>query len=168
MENAEDIQTLLANLYNYATPYIWPLLRYTSPGLSLTYNFLYTQVLPLIQPLLLRLFNLSSESPAVGVALFLAALYIGVKMLFVMQRMMGWVSRMVMTLGFYGVVAVAAAYVYQRGVERTASDVMNISQIASQKFSEEYTRYQDMQKNAGAQRGGGQQRQQQPVGKGWF
>ncbi len=103
-----------------------------------------------------------------GVALFLTALYIGVKILFMMQRMMGWVSRMVMTLGFYGVVVVAGAYVYQRGVERTASDVMNISQIATQKFLEEYTRYQDMHKNAGPQGGGGQQRQQQPVEKGWF
>lgn len=146
-----DLQGFLRMAYQYASPYIWPLLTYSNTARS----FIYTQLLPLIQPAILYALDLSSQSPAIGLVILLASIFIGFKILSFTQRMMGYVTFLLLRLSFWGVLALCVAAVWQRGLERSVRDGVAIGKVLVGKWGEEYQKYNDGSKVAGHRAGGG-------------
>lgn len=139
--------------YAYASPYIWPMLTYSNTARS----FIYTQLLPLLQPLLLKIMDISSQSPALGVVFLLASIYIGYKVLTLFQRVMGFFTYLMLRLSFWGAIALLVAGVWQRGLEQSVNDAVSIGKIFLGKWTEESQKYnqQGGRIRMGTQRGGG-------------
>lgn len=135
-------------VYAYASPYIWPLLTYSNTARS----FIYTQLLPLLQPLLLKIMDISSQSPALGVVFLLASIFIGYKVLTLFQRVMGFFTYLALRLSFWGAIALLVAGVWQRGLEQSVTDAVSIGKILLGKWTEESQKY-NQQGGAGSRMG---------------
>lgn len=148
--------------YAYSSPYIWPMLTYSNTARS----FIYTQLLPLLQPFLLKIMDISSQSPALGVVFLLASIYIGYKVLTLFQRVMGFFTYLMLRLSFWGAIALLVAGVWQRGLEQSVNDAVSIGKILLGKWTEESQKYnqQGGGSRMGTQRGGGRN----GGGGGWF
>lgn len=118
--------------YQYASPYIWPMLGYSNTARS----FLYKHVLPLLQPVMLWILDVSSQTPALGVVFLLASIFVGFKVMSFSQRIFGYVTFLLMRLSFWGVLALGVAAVWQRGLVRSVEDAVAIGKMAVGKMGE--------------------------------
>jgi hypothetical protein len=85
----------------------------------------------------------------------LVTLYLSMRVMGFMQRMVAFGARMIFGLVFYGAIVVVGMMVYQRGVERTASDVLGWAQEIQRVWVREYGRWEDVQRKASGGRGTG-------------
>lgn len=117
-------------------------------------------LLPLARPLLIQLSNLAHDSPAiVSLGVLLVALYISMRVMGFMQRMVAFGARLIFGLVFYGAIVVFGMMVYQRGVERTASDIVGWAQEIQRVWVREYGRWEQVQNQASGGRGQGSARE---------
>ncbi|OBT52777.1 hypothetical protein VE04_06830, partial [Pseudogymnoascus sp. 24MN13] len=114
MDALEDYHAVLTTLYSLLSPILYPTLRFL--------NWARTSSCP-PRPLLLQLTNAAHDSPAiVSIGVLLVTLYISMRVVGFMQRMVAFGARLIFGLVFYGAIVVGGMMVYQRGVERTAND----------------------------------------------
>ena len=57
------------------------------------------------------------------------------------QRMMGYVTFLVLRLSFWGALALGIAMVYQRGLERSVGDAVAVGKMVVRKWGEESKNY---------------------------
>lgn len=70
-----------------------------------------------------------------------------------MQRMVAFGARLIFSLVFYGAIVVLGMMVYQRGVERTAGDLMGWAAEVQRVWVREYGRWEQVQNQASGGRG---------------
>lgn len=78
-----------------------------------------------------------------------------------LQRIVAFGARLVFFLAFYGTIVAVGMLVYQRGVDRTASDVAGWAQEVQRVWLREYGRWEQLQNQAqaaGGKRPGGNAR----------
>jgi hypothetical protein len=146
-----DYHAVISTLYSILSPVIYPTLRLLDWARSI--------IFPLALPLLNQLSQLAQESPAVvSLGVLLLTLYISLRIMGFLQRMVAFGARLVFGLVFYGAIVVVAMLVYQRGVDRTASDVAGWAQEIQRVWMREYGRWEQMQNQASGAKGSGNMR----------
>ncbi|OBT45973.1 hypothetical protein VE00_03748 [Pseudogymnoascus sp. WSF 3629] len=147
MDALEDYHAVLSTLYSLLSPILYPTLRFL--------NWARTLLLPLLRPLILQLTNAAHDSPAiVSLGVLLVTLYISMRVMGFMQRMVAFGARIIFALVFYGAIVVGGMMVYQRGVERTVGDVVGWVGEVQRIWVREYGRWEQVQNQASGGRQG--------------
>ena len=125
-------------LYKATDPYLRPIRQ--------TFFQLQAKTYPIILPYLNRAATLAQDSPALlTVGVLMLFLLIAMQILFFVRRVMMFWMRLVTRLVFWGAIAVLISVVVQRGVGRTAQDLVGWGQELSQVWSSEYKRWEGYQ-----------------------
>ena len=96
-----------------------------------------------------QLSQLAQDSPAIiSLGVLLLTVYISMRIMGILQRMVAFGARLVFSLVFYGMIVVFAMFVYQRGIDRTASDAMEWAQEVQRVWVREYGRWEQLQNQA--------------------
>jgi hypothetical protein len=129
------------NLYNSADPYIRPVR-------SAIYQ-LQTRAYPIILPYLNKAAILAQDSPGIiTVGVLLLFLLISMQILNFLRRVLMFWIRLMTTVLFYGGLVLLGAAIWQRGVGRTADDMVAWGRELSEVWWREYRRWEGYQKQA--------------------
>jgi len=143
------LQNYTIPFYLFAAPHIHD--AYTTT--SSTLHPLWTSISPILLPLLDQLATYAQAAPAIlSVGIFVLLLFLLLQIISFARRLMAWGIRLVFWATFWGAVVMLASVVWQRGLGRTASDVVEWGREINEVFWREYERAEG---NKAAQRGMG-------------
>jgi hypothetical protein len=145
--------TITHNISNL-TPYLLPI--YNTLQQSLT--TVRTQVAPIVLPHVNKALVLAQDSPGIiSVGILILLLLIVLQIVNIVRRIMMFWVRLLTRILFWGGIALVIAVVWQRGLSRSANDLLNFGQEISDVWWGEYRRWEGYQNR-------GKQKQQQFAG----
>ncbi|KAG9238720.1 hypothetical protein BJ875DRAFT_437174 [Amylocarpus encephaloides] len=141
MDIAQDYAAQAYALYSDIDPYLSPIRSFVWSLKSII-----PPISPILSPLANKVVLLAQDSPAiVSVAFLLVLLLVAIRILNFLRRVMMFWIRLTMRIAFWGAFGVLLGVVYQRGLGRTAEDLMVWGEELRVLWWKEYRRWEGYQ-----------------------